>query len=396
MRLKLKHLRHPLRSANVAKSLVMERWKTQRFAYLGERHFAGDARYDPQSVTEGFAERIDNSTADTALLERICDSYIKAATQEKSVPAIYRATAWWQQQRELSLDPVIQALKARNVAALRRMYSNFYRDPCSGGLIAAQALSQHYSGGPTKDFHRRLFLVDALYRIDYWKARMGERFSASDLAGPSIGNPFGVVIDGTLIRVGSEYQHYCAHRISRFLKSERAVVAEIGGGFGGMAYYLLRDRPATTYIDFDVPESIALAAYYLSKSFPRLNVLLYGEGDLTEEAISQSDIVLLPAFELAAMPSQCVDVTFSSHAISDLTLEAVTGYLESVAKITRKDLLCIGQSVSSKVISEVVENRHPSWRLGETRVSRWHDHRMPGVSEMEFVYRVCGPNEHPR
>src|SRR5438093_13059654 len=51
--------------------------ESSRVCSRGERHFAGDRRYDLQSVLDGFASRIDDSDGDQALLERICAAYQK-------------------------------------------------------------------------------------------------------------------------------------------------------------------------------------------------------------------------------------------------------------------------------------------------------------------------------
>jgi hypothetical protein len=71
--------------------------------------------------------------------------------------------------------------------------------------------------------------------------RSGGRFALSDLGAPRTGDPFGVLLQGTLLRTGAEYQHYCAQKIRSLLPEDTATMVEIGGGFGGMAYYLLRD-----------------------------------------------------------------------------------------------------------------------------------------------------------
>jgi hypothetical protein len=390
MRLKLKHLRHPLHTANVAKTLVARRWSSWRFADRAERHFASDARYDLQSVKQGFTARIDDQSVDAALLERICTSYIKAARQEQLVPEAYKPTRWWEQERRRRLQPVIQALMTCDTSAVRRMYQNFFRDPCSAGLIIEQGMAKHYFGNSLRgDFHRRLYLLDALYRIDYWRMQTGGRFTVGDLSGPAIGNPFGVMIEGTLVRPEAEYQHYCAHRIGGLLDSKTATVAEVGGGFGGMAYYLLRDQPGTTYIDFDVPESVALTSYYLLKAFPHLRFLLYGEEELTRDAISRSDVVLMPVFELATMPLACVDITFSSYAMSALSHEGMVDYLHHVDHMTRDYFFYIGDG-SAKAISDLVEQQYRSLKLVETCSSGRHAHRVEGVSEVEYVYRICG------
>jgi len=377
---KLKYLRHPFQTANAAKALFAARLSMRTFAAHGERRFRDDARYDLQNVTDGFVSRIDETGDDAELLERICTAYIRAVKQQQFAPETYKATEWWQEVRQRSLGPVTQALLTRDIDALRRMYRNFFRDPCSSGLLGAPyGMSKAYFGGKIKDVHRRFYLSHVLYRFDYWMAQTGGRFSLRDLAGPGIGNPFGVLIEGTQISVGSEYAHYCAYRVDSLLDPEVATVAEIGGGFGGMAYYLLRNRAGVTYLDFDIPESIALASYYLLKAFPQLTFLLYGEEELTKEAIAQADVVLMPVFELATMPAGSVDVTFSSHAMSDISSGAMVEYLNNIDRMTRDSLLYIGNNRASESISNLVSRRYDSFELAETRSSGWHSHKISGA-----------------
>ena len=355
----------------------------------GERRFRGDARYDLRNVTHGFVSRIDDAADDAALLQRICTAYIKAVEQQPFASTIYQSTEWWREVRERSLGPVMRALQARDIGTLGRMYRNFFRDPCSTGLVGVPyGMSSAYLGGAAKGLHRRLYLSDVLHRIDYWIAQTDGRFSLCDLEGPGIGNPFGVEIEGTLVATGAAFQHYCAQRISSELGLERSFVAEIGGGFGGMAYYLLRDRADLTYLDFDVPESIALISYYLLKAFPKLNFLLYGEKDLTSEELAQADVVLMPLFEMEKMPVKSVDVTFSSHAISDTSQEVMSAYLEIIGRTTRSCFICIGNSQQETAISKAARESDDLFRLIETRPSNWNSHRYSTENEVESLYRV--------
>ena len=388
MRLELRHLRHPLRTANTAKSVVAERFDSRRFADRGERFFANDPRYDLQRVTEGFADRFDSEGDDVAVLERICAAYIRAAKGESSASVTYQATGWWEQQRHGSLGAVTRALMTRDIDSLRAMYRSFYRDPCSAGLILLQRAAKEYFGDTIKNLHLRYCLADALFRLNYWKGMTGGRFAARDLSGPDVGNPFGVMVDGTLIRTGSEYQHYCAFRVGQLLSSGASTVAEIGGGFGGMAYYLLRDRAETTYINFDVPESVALMSYYLLKTFPSLKFLLYGEEELTENAIARADVVLMPLFEMNKLTEKSVDVTFSSHAMSDLSHEAMAVYLNNIARMTRSSFFCIGHDRSGGVMRDLISRNYSSFELEDERVTGWHSHRVPNSGELECLYRI--------
>src|ERR1700677_411924 len=116
---KLKYLRHPLQTVNAAKALFTARLNMRQFAAHGEHRFKGDARYDLQNVTDGFLSRIDDTSDDTELMERICTAYIRAVQQQQSGPETYNATEWWHQVRQRSLGPVTHALLTRDVDALR-------------------------------------------------------------------------------------------------------------------------------------------------------------------------------------------------------------------------------------------------------------------------------------
>jgi hypothetical protein len=385
---KMRHLRHPLRTSKAATALFAARLSMWKFAAYGERHFRGDARYNLQTVTDGFLSRIQHAGDDAEILARVCTSYIRAVEQQEFAPEAFRATEWWRQVQQRSLAPVMRALLTSDIEALRGMYQNFFRDPCSAGLITAPyGMSKAYFGGKIKDIYRRFYLSLVLHRFDYWTEMTGGRFTLNDLAGPDIGNPFGVVFEGTHIRVGAEFAHYCAHKIDSLLDPKIAVVAEIGGGFGGMAYYLLRDRPGVTYLDFDVPESIALTSYYLIKAFPQLRFLLFGEHNLTKEAIDEADVVLMPTFELANLPSQSVDLTFSSHAMSDISSEALVEYLNHIDRVTRECFLHIGNKRASDLISGLISRRCASFDLVDTRSSDWHSHKVfsAGINSAEAL-----------
>jgi len=382
---KLKHLRHPLRTLDVARRMVAARFEMRAFSAQGDRTFAGDPRYQLQHVTAGFANRSVAEPDDTALLGRICAAYNAAIEHPESSNATYRATGWWQQVRDRSLGPVRHALRTRDIAALRAMYSNFFRDPCSTGLTAVPyGMIDVYFGGRMTDLHRRVYLADTLYRLDYWKQETGWRFRLADLAIPAIGNPFGLCLEGTLLSARAEFQHSCATRLAGLLDSRSSHVAEIGGGYGGMAYFLLRDRPATRYLDFDLPESIALATYFLMKAFPHKRFLLFGERPLTEETIAGADIVLMPLFEMKHLPSASVDVTFSSHAMTDIEPREIVSYLETIHRITSSRFLFLGTTPLPGIPGLIGDD--DLIRLQQQRHLHWHRHRRSGLDEVECLY----------
>ena len=365
--------------------------ENKRFVSKSERHFHGDARYDLENVRKGLLSRPCDYGNDTRLLERICAAWIKANAAAKLAPDVYQATPWWRMRQETSLVAVMRALATRDIPALSPMYRNFFRDRCSKGLVETPAGIAAIRSGALDRLAVRHYLADLLYRIDCWRAQTGDRFKVSDLAAPAIGNPFGVDFDGSLVTAAAPYQHYCAQRVIRTLGAGRQTVVEIGGGFGGMAYYLLRCRPNLTYLDFDVPESLALTTYYLGTALPELRLLLYGENNFSDESITAAGAVLMPPFELEKLPVGCADVTISSHTTSDMSPQAMRAYLALIARFTRGHFFYIGHAEGAETMARILNESNYGFRLLEKSSSQWHKHTHPMVKEVECHYRVGEP-----
>jgi hypothetical protein len=352
----------------------------------GRQRFSDDPRFDMRFAGQGLAPRRGGTVDDTALLRRICDAWSKTMKVQPFVSEAFQPHPWWKGMRETNLEPVIRALAAYDLDSLRRMYQNFFRDRCSAGLsglpMARIEMDSHVSNRV-----KELYLIDGLHRVDVWTSRTAGRFPLAVLTPPDIGNPFGAVIDGVFVRNGSEDQHYCAHRIIDLLASSDApVVAEIGGGFGGMANYLIRDCPRATYINFDLPETIALASYYLLSAFPDVKATLYGEAELNAETLRSSRIILMPGFAMPQLPVGTVEVAFNARILSDLSPAALFQYLEDIARTTRGYLLHLNRTEGSVAADAWLRTNAPNFKLVEKRQSEWNNGRTLRPNEMEYLY----------
>jgi putative sugar O-methyltransferase len=307
--------------------------------------------------------------------------------QQPSAPEAFQPHPWWRAIQRTSLQPVIRALATRDLDSLGRMYRNFFRDRCSSGLTGLP-LARIDLDAPVSHTTKLLYLIDALHRLDLWKARTAGRFALRDLTPPDVGNPFGVVVDGVFVRSSSEDQHYCAHRIIQLLDSaEHSIVAEIGGGFGGMAGYLLRDCPGVTYVNFDLPETIALASYYLLSAFPEAKATLYGEAELNWATLRSSQILLMPGFALPEMPASSVRVAFNARILSDLSPVALHTYLAEIARTTYGYLLHLNRTQGSVAVDRWLTANAPQFKLVEKLTSEWNNARTLRPNEMEYLYR---------
>lgn len=393
---RLKHLRHPLRTLRGLERVVSIYREIGRLGDLGAQYYRGDPRYNLNTVSEGFASRTRAATDDSEILKRICAAYICAAQHEKSASATYQPTEWWLKIRQTSLRPVMQALATRDICSLNRIYGNFFRNACSAGLNGVPfGMKEAYFGRRIKDLHRRYFLADALHAIDCWQEQTGRRFALHTLRMPETGNPFGVMVDGTLVQPRAAYHHVSAQRVIDCLGSGPASVVEIGGGYGAMAYFLLRDRPATTYIGLDLPESLALTAYYLMKAFPQLRFLLYGEAAPARPVSRSYDVVLMPLWEMESLPCRSADLLFSSHAISDVSEEVMGAYLPALARVVRGSFLYTGNARDAEAICRQTAGGTPLYQLAERRASPWNAHKVPAGNEFECLFTpVASHAEH--
>jgi len=324
---------------------------------------------------------------DVVLLERICTAYIKATEEKVRYSEEYGASPWWEDIQANHLFAVRDALQTRDIPKLRSMYENFFQDPSGKGLVRLPpgGTSANYQF-ELNDEDRWLVQEDMFYRLGYWRKQTNDRFPVSVLRGPSVGNPFGVMIEGTLIPVGAEYQHACADRIAN-LTSRQAIVVEIGGGFGQMAYYLLEANPEIRYLDFDMPESLALAAYYLGKSAPDRTMLLYGELSSLRDSIAEYDIALMPPWEMGKLATRSVELTFASHVLSDLIPTAREKYLKEIARFTGGLLLEIGGEESNETLASLAGYYDLLFSLVEKRPSDWNVYRAPEAREWERLLR---------
>ena len=378
--MRLQGLLYPVRSVKKLRSRLATHLHIRTFARHGQQRFQGDDRYNLETVSDGFRSRVDGTSDDTSILERICDSYHAATNDRNARQNSASLTDWANTNPDTRLDAFRKALLTRDLAALARMCKNFYRDACSSGLLAPPGgLAKAYFSGPIGDTYRHFYMSHVLYRLDYWKTLTDGKYAIQALAGPGIGNPFGVVLDGTHVAVGAEHSHYCARRVIEQIPSGKTTVAEVRGGFGGIAYYVLRDRPGIRYIDIDIPEYLALASYYLMKAFPHLQFLCYGEKPITSRSIDEVDIVFVPRHVLHGLPSSSVDMTYTVFGLSSLSAEATSHCLDGIDRITNDLLFLISNKDKAGDVLEVMQAQHRSFELVDTHQTGWHSHKVSGA-----------------
>jgi hypothetical protein len=336
---------------------------------------------------KGFRNRDESEKCDRELLTRICKSYAAASSIPLAKP--YEPTDWWRELRHSSLGPILKALQTADISALERMYATFFRDRCSDGLVGKSILLNPNIHQLLIKAHQWAYISDALSRLDRWKTLTCDLYTYDHLLAPPIGNPFGIELNGVLISSGAEHQHYGAHRIARLLGPSGGKVTDIGGGYGAMAYFLLRDHPHISYWNFDLPETLALAAYYLIRNFPERKIWLFGESR-DDPTLASYDIVLMPISELATAESSSADLVFSSHAMSDLAPAALRVYLDRATDITRRHFLWQGMSPAAEALQQIMREDFSDLLLAARSQYHLHGKARSEYLQAELLYTRQG------
>jgi hypothetical protein len=294
-------------------------------------------------VSRSFIERA-SILPEMHVIDRIKKAYLKARQDQLVVENVYQVSREWLPIYSAYMGSAITTLSDGSLGEILAMYSNFFRHPCSTGLhgLHFSMVERYMSGEPSPEdkkayleniaAYARLFLLNCQNR------------SPAVLARPSVGNPYGYeIIEPSGVRhfisPCSEYHYYYADRIQMLLESSRAGrVLELGGGFGGMASYLLRDYQLNLYLAFDLPENVALQSYFLMTLFPNKRFGLYGEFDVQNlaEASKQFDVLLLPNYAIENVPEDFVSLSYNSYSLAEMSLDSISRYLELIAKVTSR------------------------------------------------------------
>lgn len=200
---------------------------------------------------------------------------------------------------------------------------------------------------------------------------------------PKVMGAFGVMIDGKLIDTKVPEDVYCANLIKKLVKQYKCQsIAEIGGGFGGLAMQALR-HGCEKYTVFDLPIIIMVQGYYLMKVFGGDVIKMPGE------MVNDRMINLRPYWDFTSQDCQ-FDLVVNRDSMPEMPLQAALGY---IAEIKRRNALflsinqeCEGPSgqegISQLNVQKLMMNggwdcimRYPYWlRKGYTEcLYKWSD-----------------------
>lgn len=312
--------------------------RTRRRIYYADKAFAkleGISLSDLQAGLKSQPEQV-NIEHKNRVIQRISDAYNRAIADQPNASLPYQPGSKWKPQIDEVMRDYVQALRSEDINALGILFADFFRNHGVSILKKRRYsdLVNQYPGDYMQKEFCSVLMQDVITWTEYF-----ETDCLQDLQLPQLGNPFGLRLDGVTITGSSPSLNYYAQRANTFISEiKNPIVAEIGGGFGGLLYYLSRQNPSASCLDFDLPEVLVFAQYFLMMSFPEKKFLLYGEpgskDSLSKHKVREYDLILLPNFCIPMLEDNVVDIFLNFHSISEMDSNTVDEYIHQISRAT--------------------------------------------------------------
>lgn len=339
------------------------------------------------SIENAFIDR--PGEVDPHVIARVIAAYNKSKAVQKDAPEVYQVSHMWLAIYQRYMGEVMDVMARGDAAALTRIYGNFFRDRCTIGIHGMPVdMETTYFSGNVSDEAAGKYVADIMHRMQIWLNTIGKTHGLEALHTPLVGNPYGYYVDGVFYRAGVDYQHYYATIIGRLVRSpEPQVVLELGGGFGGLGHFLVRDNPDLTYVDVDLPENMALTAFYLLSAFPDKKIALYGELDLTTADLRDYDAVVLPNFAIEQLKDNAIDLCFNSYSLAEMSLDTVANYVGQFNRIASKFIYHINHTRIQPVLADNFPIDYDKFELISRAPASWNLANNKDMDEYEFLYK---------
>jgi putative sugar O-methyltransferase len=270
---------------------------------------------------------INDYPEDDVIVSRITAAYKKAKEAQCNADPVYLPSSLWKKQ----LDKAYSSLK-KSKEEVGYFLRNFGSWPEYTGIEHSTLIDELSTSFISRKKLYQMF--DNL--LNFWELHEKEKRSLDSISYPRHGNQSGIEIDGTFIGIGSVPNDMRASVLANLVRDiKRPVIAEVGGGYGKLFYFISKKIENFCYVDLDLPETVSLASYYLMKTFPKKKFLLFGEGDLSNDAINNYDFILMPSFCIDVLPSNSVDMFINANSFGEMSLDTTKKFIQNIERTTK-------------------------------------------------------------
>jgi hypothetical protein len=266
---------------------------------------------------------------------------------ELKAPKIYLPSSMWQEHVDNAYSYLKSGLKENDIDKFHFFLANFGTWKTYHGIEATTLIRDNMGF-----FLKRRYLQDNFFykQLKMWKWFYNGLKPISALTYPTYGNQSGAFIDGVFVGVGSFFNEIYGTMLSELIRDiDHPLVAELGAGYGKLAYFTLRERNSFTFIDFDLPEVLCVAAYYLMNGYPQKRVLLYGEKDLVTVPLQDYDLIFMPAYEISKLGSSTIDLFMNKNSLGEMSMAATEDFITHISRATKRYFFHMNHEINRNV-----------------------------------------------
>jgi len=126
--------------------------------------------------------------------------------------------------------------------------------------------------------------------------------------------------------------------ISHWLPSEQPprTVAELGAGYGRLAYVFAQMMPAARYVIVDIPPTLYMSQWYLTRVLPDVATFRFRPFTSYAEVapeIEAARLVFVEPQQLALFPRESVDLFITISSLAEMRPEQVAHYLAEIDRV---------------------------------------------------------------
>ena len=218
----------------------------------------------------------------------------------------------WKYLNEIKRKTYIDALINNDSKNLVDLFINFFQTNCGYGIMTPS-----FSEINLYDLESQiLWDLDALLEFSEMEFEDDMLFSSQ------IGAPYGLSIGNKIISPDSPRHLYFAQKLLKFNND----ILEIGGGYGGLIYFLNKLGFNNNYYNVDLPETLYISYYFLRKNNIKCKLVTSDNFQ-----IEKGTVYLIPHFLLNNIQEKIhFDTFFNANSLSEMDINYVNHYFDII------------------------------------------------------------------
>jgi len=232
---------------------------------------------------------------------------------------------------------LFDAFENNNIEELQIYFNNFFRNNMlSNGLVSHNLLDDNCITSDTVRIKNFFNLI--LQDIDTCR-ELTKIQDISILNFSRIGNPYGILLDNSLILPDQPRHYYDAKKIYDITSDiKNPTILEIGGGYGGLLinlFKVFKDKPFT-YVNIDICSTSLIFYYiidnYLNNENKNIKIEVNNSNNIKKMIDTEQNIILNIFNNKFINFENNIDLVYNSHSLSEMSEAHITYYMDIIMK----------------------------------------------------------------